>query len=209
MFPAEMFYTVKNGIDFSRYSFSQKNRESIRAQLGLEKGDIVIGHVGRSCYEKNYPFLLQCFKRSSDVNERLKLLLIGDILQDNEIQKTIDMLHLRHKIVQTGLVATVTPYYSAMDVFFLPSVVEGISLALLEAQVSGLPCVVSENVSLEAKICNRVEFVPIDDYKVAVEALNKATEAVCIEDRDVRPDDSYSLKTTSKTMVDIYRKHMS
>lgn len=208
MFRGEKFHVIKNGVDFSASAFNYENRQEIRSQLGIKETDILIGHVGRDCYEKNYPFLLGCFADAVKQNESLKLLLIGDILQAKDIQNRIDNLEIRNRTICTGKVKSALPYYSAMDIFFMPSIVEGVSLALLEAQISGLPCVVSDTVASETRITDLIKFVSIDGYLEASDALCKAVlHSKKIVRECVQLDQSYNSDNTAQAMIAYYLTH--
>ena len=209
MFRGESFHLIKNGVDFKRSAFSEKHRNLIRSKLKVKKEEILIGHVGRSCYEKNYPFILDCFAALAANNCNLRLLLIGDILDDQSIQSRIDALGIREKVICTGKVMGTYLYYSAMDVYFMPSIVEGVSLALLEAQVSGLPCVASETIAKESKISNQLEFASITDMTKVCAAIQRAIEQIRTNERaNVDLDESYREEFTAKQMFDFYQTHL-
>lgn len=207
MYQGNPFILVKNGIDFARYCYNRQDRINVRKALNIDD-EIVIGHVGRSCYEKNYPYLLKCFQKLAAKHSNVKLLLIGNLLHDETIQKQIDQLGIRQNVLLTGAVTNVVPYYSAMDVFFLPSVIEGISLALLEAQASGLPCVVSKNVPRESNISGKVDFVSIENDTEAIDALEQAIACADQHCRtSIQLDESFKLEYSAQVMMDLYEKH--
>ena len=76
--------------------------------------------------------------------------------------KRIRQLDISGKVILAGNQADVSGYLSAMDVFVLPSLFEGMPLALLEAQANGLPCVVSDTISGESFVTNLVKPVSLN-----------------------------------------------
>lgn len=207
MYGDDAFAVVRNGIDFTECHYNEIERKQIREKYGLKPNDIVIGHVGRSAFEKNYPFLLRTFKVVQQKISNAHLLLIGDILEDRHIQDLIDELSISKYVTCTGVVRGIRSYYSAMDIYFMPSIIEGVSVSLLEAQASGLPCVVSENVSRESAISERCLFAPIDDVAAVAELLITEANKDIIQRNDLTLDYKYDLKTTSDKMFDVYKSH--
>lgn len=208
MFHENGFTVIRNGIDFSERRFDKSERDRVRNILGYCESDIVIGHVGRSAFEKNYPYLLKSFKILHSRNKNTKLLLIGDILEDGVIQKLIDDLAIRDVTTCTGKVRNTVSYYSAMDIFFLPSMIEGVSVSLLEAQASGLPCVISENVSKESIISGLCKSITINDPKKTADYLLSVIDNPLKSRINIDLDTKYDLKRTSEELFEFYRNNL-
>lgn len=148
MFGKSNYHYIPNAIDTVNFRFDIKKRLQIRKQLNLEK-NFVIGHVGRFNHQKNHIFLIEIFKEISIKNTNAKLILIGEgPLKDYIIAKIRD-LSLSDRVIVLSPVGNVNYYYSAFDYFIFPSLYEGMSLALIEAQVAGLKCLVSDNITLD------------------------------------------------------------
>lgn len=208
MFNNNQYTVIRNGINFDECSFNKHERCIIRSQYGYSDDEFIVGHVGRSSYEKNYPFLLQSFKALHDSIPETRLFLVGDITGDKVVQSLIDALGLRESTVCTGKVGNVKSYYSAMDVFFLPSITEGVSLSLLEAQASGLPCVISANISKESVISNKCDITSIDDASETARLLRKALSRRLENRNNVLLDKQYDLKRTSAELYCYYYNHL-
>jgi glycosyltransferase involved in cell wall biosynthesis len=139
------------GIDLEPFQ-TLPERSAIRASLGIEAGEFVMGHVGRFVTAKNHAFLAEV---ASEVVRRLpgtRLLLAGDGPLRGEVESRLRELGLGRNVVFAGVRPDVPRLLAAMDVFVFPSLWEGLPLALLEAQAAGLPCVVSAAVTGEADV---------------------------------------------------------
>ena len=145
---SEKFSVLNNAIDTDHFAYREEIRAKIRRKLGLE-GKLVIGHVGRFFAQKNHRFLLEIFAQIHKRNADAVLLLVGDGELRGEIEKQIRDSGLDEYVILAGVQADVNPYYHAMDVMLLPSLYEGKPFVIIEAQASGLPCVISDKVPSE------------------------------------------------------------
>lgn len=146
------FFVVKNGIDMSRFYFNVEKRKEIRKQLGIDENTFVIGHVGRFIEAKNHEFLIELFAAINDKNKDTKLLLIGDGKLRKSIENKCIKMSLQDNVIFLGALANTEDYYNAMDVFCFPSLWEGLGIVAIEAQTSGLNCVVSNQVPNETDL---------------------------------------------------------
>lgn len=148
LFGKNQFEVLPNGFNTREFIFNEKAREQIRKELHVENR-FVIGHIGRFNSQKNQPFLLQVFKEIAGHRKDAVLLLVG-AGPDFESTKQLVAKHpYKDQIILYGETKNVSGMYSAMDVFALPSRYEGLPVVLLEAQISGLPCIVSDTVTKE------------------------------------------------------------
>lgn len=147
---------IANGIDIHRFSFSQETRQAMRAQLGVENC-FVIGHIGRFVTPKNHDFIIDVFAQIAIQNNNARLLLVGEGERKGEIKQRCIDLKLNEKVIFVGEQKQTEQYYQAMDSFLFPSLWEGLPVAVVEAQASGLPCILSDTVPSEVCITNRVK----------------------------------------------------
>lgn len=128
------------------------DKTSIRNELGLNKNDILVGHVGRFMEAKNHMFLIDILKQAMDNDERIKVVLVGDGELRSNIEEKVKSLGLEEKIFFLGLREDIDVIFNNLDLFILPSTYEGLGLVLLEAQAAGVPCLVSEAIQPEADL---------------------------------------------------------
>ena len=153
---------VKNGIDTKKYIFDNTIRTKKRHELGIKENTFVIGHVGRFVYTKNHEFIIDIFNK---VNEKIpdsKLLLVGDGELRKSIEMKVDKLGLKKNVIFTGVRADVHELLQAMDCFVFPSHYEGFPVSLIEAQATGLPCVVSDKITKQIKLTSFIKFVDLE-----------------------------------------------
>lgn len=159
MYGNHKFSIIYNSINLNNFLFNQKRRQNIRTKLNINDNDILIGNVGRLTEQKNQIFLIDLMKELASNN--CKLIILGNGELKNSLINEIYNNGLNETIILHDSVKNISDYYDAMDVFVLPSFYEGFPLSLVEAQVSGLKCVVSDFVDKTSKINDNVKFLPL------------------------------------------------
>jgi glycosyltransferase involved in cell wall biosynthesis len=135
-------WVVPNGIDPSLYA--PEGRASARAALGVGPEAPLVGTVARMSAEKNYPFLLRVLSQVRQVVPDVQMIAIGDGPLRSSIERQVRSLGLESVVRLLGRVENVADFLPALDVFVLTSDYEGLSNAIMEAQSSGVPCVVTD-----------------------------------------------------------------
>ena len=158
---------IPNAIDCSAFSYNEKKRLEIRQGLGIEK-KYVIGHVGRFHYAKNHEYLLQIFAELCRMKEKKKnkdyvLLLLGEGNRMEGIKELAGQLGVLDQVIFLGNKANVYDYYQAMDYFVYPSRFEGLPGTMVEAQASGLRCLMSDSICREVVVTNLVKTMNISE----------------------------------------------
>jgi glycosyltransferase involved in cell wall biosynthesis len=140
-----------NGINLEDYLFNNENRLKHRKALGISDNDFVMIHVGRFAKQKNHEFLIKIlnqYAKSDDSN--WKMLLVGEGPLESSIKSMVNDMKLSEHVIFLGNRSDVNELYSAADMFVFPSLHEGLGIVVIEAQASGLPCIVSDAVPPEA-----------------------------------------------------------
>lgn len=148
------FRIVTNVIDCEQFRFSPAGRAGVRSEYAVGQDELLIGHVGRFSPPKNHFQLLNIFAALHKKCPASKLMLLGwkgDALADAVCRRCRE-LSLEDAVIFAGIHENVEDYYSAMDVFCFPSLWEGLGMVAVEAQINGLPCVVSDTVPRAADI---------------------------------------------------------
>lgn len=151
---------VPNAIDVDRFTFNEEVRNEKRALLGWQNC-FVIGNVGRFHSQKNHHFIIQVFKKVIDREPHARLLLIGEGGLRDSVENEIKSCGIEDVVSILNPVMDVEKMYSAMDVFLFPSLYEGLGLAAIEAQTSGLPCLLSDTIPSVCRISNKTKFMSL------------------------------------------------
>lgn len=164
---------LNNAIDLQKFNYNPQLRSETRKKYGLE-GMFVIGHIGRYHYQKNHEFLIDIFNELHKIDDSAILILIGyGELKDGIFEK-VKQLGLSNYVINLGGREDIVQFYNAMDCFVLPSFYEGLPVVGIESQATGVPCVMSTEVTPEAKITDIAEFISLDELaKVWAEKILK------------------------------------
>lgn len=151
---------INNAIDSKRYIFSAEKRDLMRTELNLENS-FTIGHIGNFSKAKNYPFILDIFVEVLKIDPFAKLVLIGKNDNNPEVERRVKELNLEKNVIFTGVRSDIPDLLQAIDVFLFPSLHEGLPVTLIEAQASGLPCIVSDSITTEVAVSDLIQFVSL------------------------------------------------
>ncbi|UEA72430.1 glycosyltransferase [Acidaminococcus fermentans DSM 20731] len=139
LFKSKESYIMNNAINLQDFDYNPEIRQQMRRKWGISDKSFVIGHVGRFELEKNHIFLLKIFKEFLLLNPGAVLLLVGDGSLKEQIINESKRLKIFDNVIFAGKHQDIYNYYQMMDVFVLPSKFEGLGMACVEAEASGLP----------------------------------------------------------------------
>ncbi len=114
------------------------------AKWGVSMLETVFICVARLAPEKNHLMLLKSFKKMLAKCPQARLVLVGDGVEKNNLELFVTSNDLTGKVIFEGQQRQVDAFLAGADVFVLPSNVESLPLALLEALASALPCLVTK-----------------------------------------------------------------
>ena len=184
---------INNAIQAEKFSFSEKDRDSLRKELGWEN-KTVIGHVGRFDIPKNHDRMLDIFQQIVSEKKDVMLCLVGpkEGLYKEIKEKTVQK-GLEDKVYFAGKQENIRRYLSAMDVFL----------------ANGLACVMSEAVSEEAVVFpERVRRLSLDRDNIQWAAAVMAMSSMNREAADLikmrLSDAHFNIETEAKRLKDLY-----
>ena len=136
--------TVRNCVDIDAIDRQKNSRKEARSKLGISGEEFVFGTVGRLVPTKGQRFLIDAYAQVKKKIPHARLVIIGDGPLARELQEKAKQLNAFEDIIFTGYRRDVLELLIAFDVFVLPSLAEGLSIALLEAMARGLPVIASK-----------------------------------------------------------------
>lgn len=182
MIPKDKIQIIHNTIDTRRFAFNKKIRQQMRKSLQIQ-GRFVIGHVGRLERVKNQKFLIDIFAEIHKKIEDAVLLVVGDGSQRESLTKQAESLGISDVVIFAGKKMETELYYQAMDIFMLPSLLEGFPIVLLEAQCSGLKCLCSEGISPEVFVTDEIQRISLCNSEQWIQEAVKAWNTYVREDK--------------------------
>lgn len=198
---------VNNAIDTDLYRFSVETREKVRSELRLQD-KFVVGFVGRLHEQKNPFRVLEIFRDLLAARPKACLMIVGGGNLEDELRQKCKDLKITDHVMFMGRRNDVNEMLMAMDVFLFPSLFEGLGLVVVEAQATGLPCVISENVPAP-DLTKRVRRLYLaDGNEKWVEALTGADDSY---NRGEAPEQiamgGYSIAKEAEKLQDFYLEY--
>lgn len=134
---------IPNGINHELFATRATQQRMERASLGYTQTDFIIGSVGRLIPVKNYTLLLKVFALLALEHQHIKLIIVGSGPQEAHLRLLAAAFGLNNRVQFVTDNAFAYGYYQLFDCFTLPSLMEGLSLALLEAMSAARVCIVT------------------------------------------------------------------
>ena len=198
----EQAQIIPNAIDVKTFAFNNKRRDDIRRELDIEN-HFVIGMIARIAPVKNHLFALEAFASCVTLRPEAVLLFIGDGPLRPAVEARAIELGIADKVRFGGMRKDITNILQALDVFILPSKKEGLPLSVLEAQASGLPCVLSHGVPEEVDMgAGLVRFAPLKTELWAREMIRECVRMP--QASKYLSDRGYDISDATQRMERIY-----
>lgn len=172
------FTVLNNAVDAKQYAFSPMLRQQYRQQLGISDSTLVLGHVGYFQASKNHAMLVKLMEQLAPKMD-VKLILVGVGQLMEQIRQQVSDLDLSDRVLFLGARSDVIGLLQAMDVFLFPSIWEGLGIALLEAEMSGLHCIASEGVPQVTNLSGQVAYLPLEPVEAWVDRVAQLPDGSC------------------------------
>ncbi len=150
-FGSERIEVIPNGIDVERFQPSETDRQSVRAELGIEPDDYLVLMVARLDPIKDHITALKAVAAACNQVPSIKLILVGDGPERQRIESTIHELQLESRVHLLGTRHDVPRLLTAADTLLLTSLSEGIPLTVIEAMATRIP-IIGTNVGSMADV---------------------------------------------------------
>ncbi len=151
---AKNISVINNGIDTGNFGdFSA--RDNLRKDLGINDASLV-GIIARLSDVKGHIYLIRAMRKVIEIFPTAKLLIIGEGKMKNALIKEAGVLGIKENVLFIPEAGNTRDMLAAMDVFVMPSLQEGLGLALMEAMAQGLAVVGSAVGGIKTLIQDRV-----------------------------------------------------
>ncbi len=203
------FEVINNAVDARKFAYNEDARRDIRNEFGITDDSFLIGNVGRFEEVKNHSFLIDIFSKFLMHKPNSVLLLPGDGSLLPTMKEKVKLLGIEDKVIFPGVRSDIEKIYSALDVFVMPSLYEGLPFVAIEAQCSGLKCILSTNVTKESfltDLCSTMSLeAPLEawiDKLLYAEASKVERETYFVQIMN----NNYDINYTADRLIQIYTK---
>jgi len=198
---------ILNGIDSTLFVYDEKVRNEIRKEMNLED-KFVIGHVGRFVNQKNHTFLLDIFAEVAKRRDDAVLMLIGIGELMDAMKQKAENLGIADKVLFVGFRDDRNRLMQAMDSFLFPSLYEGLSVVLIEAQASGLPVFTSDTTTTETQYSPHMQFLSLQ--QPASEWAETLLKKGAVERKDMTEtldNAGFEIRAMVRNLYELYTKN--
>jgi len=211
MYGDRHFEVINNAIDIDRFKYNKNTRNYLRNKLKI--GDsLLLGNIARFNSQKNQQFLINMMAYNKKVKKisNLKLLLIGDGPNQENLLGLINKYDLSKNIIILDPQDDTSGYYSAIDLFLLPSRYEGLPLVLIEAQSASLNSIVSDKVDPDCNVTKLIKFNSIEDNEMTYNSWLDDIDAARInlvrnDTSIILKENGFDLKDNTKIILELYK----
>ncbi|KUP35451.1 glycosyl transferase [Bacillus halotolerans] len=140
-------HLLPNGIDLDLFSPAGQAADDEKKARGIASDRLIIGHVARFHEVKNHAFLLKLAVHLKKRGVRFQMVLAGDGPLREQMEEEARRLNLLSDVLFLGTEEHIHELMRTFDVFVMPSLYEGLPVVLVEAQASGLPCIISDTIT--------------------------------------------------------------
>lgn len=196
---------LHNALDLDDFHLDEVGRQQIRKELRINEKEIVVGHIGRFMKQKNHDFLIDIFSEVHKQNPDTVLMLVGKGELEQQIYDKVQSLDLTENVIFTGVRSDIPQLLSAMDVLVMPSFYEGMPNTVVEAQATGLPCLIADTITSEADITGLVHFLPLSltSFDWATKVLNLVNTEARIDTKEDFIEHGYDIESVTQQFVDL------
>jgi glycosyltransferase involved in cell wall biosynthesis len=132
---------IYNGIEKDEYGISDEEivcgRSRFRKEFGLGEDVLIVGAIGRLVWQKGFEYLIGAIPEVSKKYPEAKFLLVGEGLLEDALKAKSKKLKIKDKIIFAGFRDDIKDILASIDIFVMPSLLEGLPMILLESMAMG------------------------------------------------------------------------
>lgn len=198
-----------NAINVEDYKFDEETRLRIRSEFNVEDDSLLIGTIGRLTAQKNPKMIYQIFKNIVEYEGKAKCVWVGTGELLEEIKGWISKDNLQERIILTGVRSDIPKLLQGLDCMVFPSLYEGLPVTIIEAQASGLHCILSDTISKEVEITNLIDWHSLNEpaeiwAKKCIEFAKKAIISKRFSPIEDIREKGYDIKLSASNLTKFY-----
>ena len=204
---------IENGIDLDRFNPRSQFR-NLRSAFGFSEDDFVIGFVARCTIQKNPVLFLEALKMAHNHNSKVKGLFVGEGDLDRDVDDFIRNHRMNDYIFRSAFRTDVPDLLHCMDVYCLPSLWEGLSIALLEAMAMGKAIVATPTDGTKELIRDGVNglVVPFNNVQAVASAIerfysDRSLKKLCSSAARELIQERFNAQRVADAVSEIYMKY--
>ena len=205
-------FAQPTGVDFEKFnSHTEDKMEKIKKMYHLEREQHILVSIGRLSKEKNLSEIINYISKIVKMDEKIKLLVVGDGPERENLKKEVERFELIEQVIFTGAISwrNIENYFAIADAFVCASQSETQGLTYIEALAAGTPILVHNDPCLDGVLQQGVNGYGYDTYEEFFEGYQKIVMSGAYRDIKMRANISNSIKNLSvgqfaKKIVAIY-----
>ena len=213
VFGLNAVHVIENGVNVDRFA-PQRELINLRPEFGFDKDDFVVGFVARCTIQKNPLLYLAAIENAHKKNPQIKGLFVGEGDMENQVEEYINKHRMQDYIYRSPFRTDVPDILSCIDVYCLPSLWEGLSIALLEAMAMGKAIIATPTDGTKEIIRNGENglLIPINDPSALTDAIYRFYNDRCLMDKCRKGARDYvverlNAKRVAESVSRIYSKY--
>jgi glycosyltransferase involved in cell wall biosynthesis len=199
---------IPNGVADSR-RIPPPPAGDLRRSLGAHEGDILILSMCRLAADKGLGYLIAAAARLAGEQRRYRIVIAGEGPELTRLQRQARDLKVAHMVAFLGFREDIDALLAACDMVVLPSLREGLSIALLEAMAAGKP-IVATDIASHREVVSQADIariVPVGDSNALAEAiLGLAGDQAMMLRLGIAARGVFERHYTEERMLDAYRR---
>ncbi|HEY5706485.1 MAG TPA: glycosyltransferase [Terrimicrobiaceae bacterium] len=211
--PTDLIELVPNGVDVDIFHPCTKDQKrAARSRMSISAEAFVAGSIGRLAQEKNLVMLAHLAVRHPDI----VFVIAGSGPERARIAALASELGVGSRLRLLGTILDRSSFYSALDAFILPSLYEGLPMALLEAMSSGVPVISSRLEGISAALADEKEGLlaqpgDVADFSRQLKRLRESPELSVrlAQDARTKASNRFSASMTARHIESVYRQELS
>lgn len=204
----KVYYVPGVGIDLSQYKLPENTREIKRIELGLKESDVALISAGELNSNKNNKVIIEALANLKKVNVHYFLCGVGPC--EEELKELAQKKGITRQVHFLGYRTDMKELLRAADVFVMPSYREGLSRSIMEAMVSGLPCIASKirgNTDLLEENNGGFLCKGLEEYVEALKVLSVDKELRKIQGKNnLLVIENYCIENVVNILTGVYRE---